>query len=111
MSNKPKWMKKNYLRDRNVSIVNPYMIIEPHESPEGTYVELEDDNGHVEKYFVDEIIAKSFIPRPPSDVELKVLHLNGDIHDNSISNLAWCLPDDPRYIEMMSNISDNETDK
>jgi len=110
MSNKPNWMKKNYLRDRNVSIVNPYSKIEQHESPEGTYVELEDENGDVKKHFVDEIIAKTFIPQPPSDVELKVLHLNGDINDNSLRNLAWCRPDDPRYIEMMSKI-DDATDK
>ncbi len=111
MSNKPNWMKKNCLRNRNASTGNSYCTVEQHESPEGTYVELEDENGNVKKYFVDEIIAKLFIRPPKSDVELKVLHLNGDIHDNSLRNLAWCRPDDPRYIEMMSKIADGDTDK
>lgn len=105
MSNKPKWMKSKYWKRNNMKIENPNHdeeVMVQHESSDGTYIELENEDGTMEKVFVDEIIAKMFIPRPNYDGELKVLHLNGNINDNAVTNLAWCRPDDPRYLKMIS---------
>lgn len=79
-------------------------VMAQYESSDETYIGLENEDGTLGKVFVDEIIAKMFIPRPNYDGELKVLHLNGNINDNAVTNLAWCRPDDPRYLKIIGKI-------
>lgn len=42
----------------------------------------------VKPYTVHYLVASTFIPNPEGCT--KVMHINGNRHDNSVKNLAWC---------------------
>lgn len=38
---------------------------------------------------VDRLVAEAFLPKPPPKTKMKVVHINGDLHDNRAVNLEW----------------------
>lgn len=120
MSNKPKLLKKRLFRNGSIRNAEPMLrfknpdngeVLDQYESSEGRYIEFENKEGSTDKVFIDEIIAKMFVPRPEEyDSDWVVLHRNGNINDNSLPNLVWCRPDDPRYIEMLEKINSRDVD-
>ena len=42
-----------------------------------------------EKYFVDVLIASTFIPNPDPSKYKRVEHIDGDLGNDNITNLRW----------------------
>ncbi len=104
MSNK---IRKNRKRNNNLRTGNNDIneILERYESPRGPYVII--DNGQIPRiYFLDRMLAETFLPRPKGwNEDWVVIHKNGDFQDISLENLQWTEPNDERYIDMIINVS------
>ena len=53
-------------------------------------VRLYDKNAHLKSWPLHIVVASAFLPRP--DGSIKVEHIDGDVKNNSVSNLRWAEP-------------------
>lgn len=68
--------------------IDKKMFITPQETKKGYLrVDLINENGMRKHYKVHRLVAKAFIKNP--DNKPQVNHIDGNKHNNSISNLEW----------------------
>ena len=81
------------------------------------YVYINLKNGKIRKTTLHRIIAEAFIPNPNNYPQID--HINGDAHDNRISNLRWVTPLEnirnpitlKRHNDKMSTLRNNNRSK
>ena len=63
-------------------------VIKPHLSNTGYYVCSMSNNGKISSSNIHTLVAKAFVDNPNPTLYTEVHHIDGDKHNNDISNLA-----------------------
>ena len=90
--NKPIYTYKTYAVTEQGDIIkfiaDKQKLVKPFVHKDGTKQVSLSEDGKVKKFTIHKIVADTFIPNP--NKYRFVLHKDGDLSNNDISNLEWC---------------------
>ena len=69
-------------------VYSEFKIITPYDNGHGYLAVKLWKNGKCKQHYIHRLVAETFIPNPNNYPEIN--HIDGDKHNNVVSNLEWC---------------------